>query len=91
MRAGAVRTSRSARSGAAATLKCGSANPYERVMCSPGKAATVRDMLRNVATNVREAVIPGAGHWLMEESPTVTTGVIRDFLNDRTTTAAVKR
>jgi len=38
--------------------------------------------MRNVATNVREAVVPGAGHWLMEESPTLTVALIRDFLKD---------
>jgi pimeloyl-ACP methyl ester carboxylesterase len=34
--------------------------------------ATEAVVMRNVATNVREAVVPGAGHWLMEESPTFT-------------------
>jgi pimeloyl-ACP methyl ester carboxylesterase len=38
-------------------------------------------VMRNVATNVREAVVPGAGHWLMEESPAYTIALIRDFLN----------
>jgi len=28
--------------------------------------------MRNVAVNVVEAVVPGAGHWLMEENPTFT-------------------
>jgi pimeloyl-ACP methyl ester carboxylesterase len=37
--------------------------------------------MRNVATNVREAVVQGAGHWLMEENPTTTIALIRDFLN----------
>jgi pimeloyl-ACP methyl ester carboxylesterase len=36
--------------------------------------------MRNVASNVREAVVPSAGHWLMEESPTYTVALIRDFL-----------
>ena len=40
--------------------------------------------MRNAATNVREAVVPGAGHWLMEESPTRTIALIQDFLKDRT-------
>ncbi len=26
-------------------------------------------IMRNVATNVREAVVPNSGHWLMEENP----------------------
>jgi pimeloyl-ACP methyl ester carboxylesterase len=45
--------------------------------------ATMAAVMRNVAANVREAVVPGAGHWLMEESPTLTVALIRDFLNDR--------
>lgn len=44
--------------------------------------ATEATVMRAVATNVREAVIPGAGHWLMEESPTVTIALIRDFLSE---------
>lgn len=39
-------------------------------------------LMRNVATDVREAVVPGAGHWLMEESPNFTTALIRDFLEN---------
>jgi quercetin dioxygenase-like cupin family protein len=39
--------------------------------------------MRNAATNVREAVVPGAGHWLMEESPAFTIALIQDFLKDR--------
>jgi pimeloyl-ACP methyl ester carboxylesterase len=45
-------------------------------------------VMRNVAVNVREAVVQGAGHWLMEESPAITVGLIRDFLNEQTTAAA---
>jgi pimeloyl-ACP methyl ester carboxylesterase len=45
--------------------------------------ATEAVVMRNVATNVREAVVPGAGHWLMEESPTFTIALIQDFLKDR--------
>src|SRR4030095_9570297 len=41
-------------------------------------------VMRNVATDVREAVVPGAGHWLMEESPAATVGLIEAFLKDRT-------
>jgi pimeloyl-ACP methyl ester carboxylesterase len=32
------------------------------------------------ATNVQGAVIPGSGHWLMEEQPQATVSVIVDFL-----------
>jgi hypothetical protein len=46
--------------------------------------ATQAIVMRNVATDVREAVVPGAGHWLMEESPAATVGLIEAFLKDRT-------
>jgi pimeloyl-ACP methyl ester carboxylesterase len=39
-------------------------------------------VFRNVAVNVREAVVPNSGHWLMEESPTYTVNLIRDYLKD---------
>ncbi len=45
--------------------------------------ATEAVVMRNVATNVREAVIPGAGNWLMEEKPASTVALIQDFLKDR--------
>lgn len=37
-------------------------------------------VMRNAATNVRGAVVPGAGHWLMEESTGATVGLIGEFL-----------
>jgi len=49
--------------------------------------ATEATVMRNVAVNVREVVVPGAGHWLMEESPRLTVALIRDFLKDRTPAA----
>jgi len=36
--------------------------------------------LKFVATNVKGGVIPGAGHWVMEENPEATTRMIVDFL-----------
>ena len=45
--------------------------------------ATEAVVMRNVATNVREAVVPRAGHWLMEESPAFTIALIQDSLRDR--------
>jgi pimeloyl-ACP methyl ester carboxylesterase len=45
--------------------------------------ATEAAVMRNAATNVREAVVPGAGHWLMEEKPAFTIALIQDFLKDR--------
>jgi pimeloyl-ACP methyl ester carboxylesterase len=37
-------------------------------------------VMRNAATNVTELVIPGAGHWLMEEAPTAVITAVRAFL-----------
>ena len=33
-----------------------------------------------VATNVTAAIVPGSGHWVMEENPSATTKVVLDFL-----------
>jgi pimeloyl-ACP methyl ester carboxylesterase len=41
-------------------------------------------VFRSVAVNVREAVVPNSGHWLMEESPAYTVNLIRDYLKDPT-------
>jgi pimeloyl-ACP methyl ester carboxylesterase len=43
--------------------------------------ATQAVVMRNAAVNVTEVVIPGAGHWLMEEEPTATIKAIRQFLD----------
>jgi pimeloyl-ACP methyl ester carboxylesterase len=40
-------------------------------------------VMRFAATDVTEAVIPDAGHWLMEEQPATTVKVVRDFLDAR--------
>lgn len=37
-------------------------------------------VMRNVATDVREAVVPNSGHWLMEENPDFTIKLIATFL-----------
>ncbi|WP_166220581.1 alpha/beta fold hydrolase [Pseudomonas atagonensis] len=37
-------------------------------------------VMRNAAHTVTEVVIPGAGHWLMEEAPTATIKAVRDFI-----------
>jgi pimeloyl-ACP methyl ester carboxylesterase len=39
------------------------------------------EIMRHVATNVREEVVPGSGHWLMEERPAYTVKLIRNFLD----------
>jgi len=38
---------------------------------------------RNAAVNVKEVVIPDAGHWLMEEQPAATIATIREFLDHK--------
>ena len=42
--------------------------------------ATQAAVMRSVAVDVTGVVIPGAGHWLMEENPAATNTVIRNFL-----------
>ena len=37
-------------------------------------------VMRNAATTVTELVVPGAGHWLMEEAPAVTIRAVQEFL-----------
>lgn len=39
------------------------------------------DILRLVATDVTEAVVPASGHWIMEENPDATVKLITDFLS----------
>ncbi len=43
--------------------------------------ATLATEMQFVATNVTALVIPGSGHWLMEEQPQKTVAAIVDFLN----------
>jgi pimeloyl-ACP methyl ester carboxylesterase len=40
-------------------------------------------VMRFAASDVQEAVIPQAGHWLMEEQPEATVRVVRQFLDQR--------
>lgn len=44
--------------------------------------ATMAVVMRNAASDVREAIVPGAGHWLMEENPEFTVALVRDFLKE---------
>jgi pimeloyl-ACP methyl ester carboxylesterase len=37
-------------------------------------------VLRNVASNVQEAIVPASGHWIMEENPDATMKLVLDFL-----------
>ncbi len=42
--------------------------------------STMAVVMRNAATNVREAVVPNSGHWLMEEAPEPTIRLVSDFI-----------
>jgi len=39
--------------------------------------------MRNVASNVTEAVVPDSGHWIMEENPAFAVALIHDFINGK--------
>jgi pimeloyl-ACP methyl ester carboxylesterase len=38
------------------------------------------DEIRFVAVNVTVGIVPGSGHWVMEENPDGTTKLVLDFL-----------
>ncbi|MET0807508.1 MAG: alpha/beta hydrolase [Pseudoxanthomonas sp.] len=38
-------------------------------------------VMRFAATNVRQGIVPDTGHWIMEENPTATVAMVRDFLD----------
>ncbi|MDB5722444.1 MAG: alpha/beta hydrolase [Alphaproteobacteria bacterium] len=39
------------------------------------------EVMRAAATDVQAAVIPGSGHWIMEENPSATVAAVRAFLD----------
>ena len=43
--------------------------------------AMTEELMKLVAEDVQGAVIPGAGHWLMEENPKDTVKVVQEFLD----------
>ncbi len=47
--------------------------------------------MRNVASDVREAIVPNAGHWLMEENAPFTVALVRDFLGSQQAGAGERR
>jgi pimeloyl-ACP methyl ester carboxylesterase/uncharacterized RmlC-like cupin family protein len=47
-------------------------------------------IMRHVATNVQEAIVPRSGHWLMEESPAYTVSLVRDFLDSPAAASPVR-
>jgi pimeloyl-ACP methyl ester carboxylesterase len=38
-------------------------------------------VMRFAASDVTEGVIPDSGHWIMEENPTATVAMVRDFIS----------
>jgi pimeloyl-ACP methyl ester carboxylesterase len=40
-------------------------------------------VMRNAASDVTELIVPGAGHWLMEEAPAATVKAVQEFLASR--------
>ncbi|MEA2764400.1 MAG: hypothetical protein QOK07_804 [Gemmatimonadaceae bacterium] len=52
---------------------------------------TMATTMRNVATDVTGAVIPEAGHWIMEENPAPAVALITDFLSDKQRAAGDRR
>ena len=43
---------------------------------------TMAAVMRTAATDVREGIIPGSGHWIMEENPQATVTLVREFLTE---------
>ena len=43
--------------------------------------ATMAAVMRFAASNVEEGVVPDSGHWIMEENPKATIGLVRAFLD----------
>jgi len=52
-------------------------------------------IMRHAATNVQEEVVPGSGHWLMEERPEYTVALVRGFIDgpppDHTVASSAER
>jgi pimeloyl-ACP methyl ester carboxylesterase len=44
---------------------------------------TMAAVMRFAANNVEEGVVPGSGHWIMEENPKATVALVRAFLDKR--------
>jgi pimeloyl-ACP methyl ester carboxylesterase len=46
--------------------------------------ATMAKIMQFAATNVHEGIVPGSGHWIMEENPAATISMVRTFLDTKT-------
>ncbi len=45
--------------------------------------SAMADVMRFAADNVQAGVVPDAGHWIMEENPSATISMVREFLNSK--------
>jgi pimeloyl-ACP methyl ester carboxylesterase len=45
--------------------------------------STMAVIMREVATNVEEGIVPGSGHWIMEENPDATVALVTSFLGKK--------
>jgi pimeloyl-ACP methyl ester carboxylesterase len=52
---------------------------------------TMAVVMRSAATDVREAIVPDSGHWLMDENPGFTVELVSGFLRESESTAADRR
>ena len=43
--------------------------------------AQMAEVMRSAATDVTGGIVPGSGHWIMEENPSATVKLVRDFLD----------
>jgi pimeloyl-ACP methyl ester carboxylesterase len=53
------------------------------VLAIGGEAAfgsMMATVMRVIANDVQEAIVPDSGHWIMEENPSATTQLVTDFL-----------
>jgi pimeloyl-ACP methyl ester carboxylesterase len=39
------------------------------------------EVMRFVASNVTEGIVPNSGHWIMEENPDATIALVTDFIS----------
>ena len=45
--------------------------------------SAMADVMRFAADNVQAGVVPDAGHWIMEDNPSATISMVREFLNSK--------
>jgi len=59
--------------------------PVLVLTCEKASGNFLIEQARLVATNVQGQIIPGSGHWLMEEAPQIVIPTLTAFLGDRRT------